>query len=124
MAINSRPSRFDFYQPGQFQGPDWTRGPLYEQLSRENPEAYFSHVLGQRGLLGNDVNSDFARSLYSRMYQGYEASLFDQPDLDWIDYLDKYQNKMRDMTQGFDPASRGVRSNQYVGGARRLPRSM
>lgn len=123
MALNSRPSRFDFYQPGQFQGPDWNRGPLFEQLARDDPEGYFGYVIGQQGGLGTGVDDDFRRSLYSRLQQGYQASKFDQPDLDWIDYLDKYQGRMRDMTQSFDPASRGVRSNQYVGGARRLPRS-
>lgn len=122
MAINSRPSPFDFYRPGQFSGPDWKRGPLWEHMTRENPQGYFGNWLGQQGLMGNDVQSDFARSLYNRMYGGYESAQFDQPDLDWFQYLDQYQGKMRDVTHSFDPQSRGLRPSQYVGGARRLPR--
>lgn len=118
--FNTGPA-FSFMDP-RAQRPGYAGSPLHDWQAELDKQGYFANQLGQQGYLGIDTQSDLARSLYNRFEQGYSASLFNNPDMKWTDYLDQYRGKIGHVMAGMDPQSRGVRSNQYVGGARWLPR--
>lgn len=119
----NQPNGFQFWEPNPRGAlPGYEGSPLYDWMAELNKKQYFSNFLGKQGLLGNDMNSDLARSLENKMMQGYEASQFENPDYKWQDHLKKYEGKMRDVALSIDPQSRGVNYRQYQGGARWLPR--
>jgi hypothetical protein len=118
MAITS------YWTPGQYGvQPDYTGSPLYNWQADLDRQGYYANFLGSQNYLGGDMRSDLARSLYNRFDQGFSAAQFERPDLRWSDYLRQYEGKIGDVIQGIDPGSRGVRRNDFVGGARWLPRS-
>jgi hypothetical protein len=115
---------FQFYSPtpwedGQTPFPETD---LHDWMAEANRQGYFGNWLGRQNLLGASNQSDFGRSLYDRMKQGYDAGLFDNPEDTWVDYLNRNQYKMRDIMASYDPESRGVLRQKYTGGARWLPR--
>lgn len=123
MAINS------YWRPGDYRwsfNPDWGPGaPLHDSMANQTTEGrhdYFGHWLGQQGYLGSDLESDFARSLWSRFDQGYNAARFENPDIKWTDYLSDRAGSIRDIVAATDPESRGVDRRQYSGSARWLQR--
>lgn len=123
MAINS------YWRPGDYDwtvNPDWGPGaPLHDNMANETAQGmrdYFGNWLGHQGYLGNDVQSDFARSLLNKFEQGYHASRFDDPMLKWTDYLEDRKGTIGDMAAATDPQSRGVNRRQYSGNARWLQR--
>lgn len=123
MAINSSNT---FYDPNSGYGWDqpssFDNTEFFRQMARQNPEQYYGYWLGGQGKLGMGVNDDFARSLYSRFRQGFEAAQFVNPNYEWTDHLKQYTGRLSDIAAGIDPQSRGVVRNRYVGGARWLPR--
>jgi hypothetical protein len=115
---------YNFYKPTDWPDRDhpFSETPLHDLMAEQEQQAYFGNWLGRQNLLGANNESDFGRSLYDRMRQGYQAGLFDNPEDDWVKYLNRNQYKMRDIMASYDPESRGVIRDRYVGGARWLPR--
>lgn len=124
MAIFNKTGH-QYYNPTQWKDAPYTfpETPAHDWTAELERRSYFGNWLGRQNLLGSNNQSDLARSMYDRMEQGYEAGLFDNPEDKWVDYLDRHQYKMRDITASMDPESRGVAPNKYTGGARWLPRS-
>lgn len=123
MAINS------YWRPGDW---EWSLGkpfkgtPLHDTMANSGGQnarsGYYANWLGGQGYLGDDITSDFARSLLNKFEQGYSAAQFEDPDIKWTDYLDQYQGKVGDIISATDPLSRGVDRRRYSGNARWLQR--
>lgn len=120
----TQPAGFQYWEPGQGSAlPGFDNSPVHEWMAENDPQGYYGYWLGKQGYLGNDMNSDFARSLQSKFQQGYKAEQFANPDADWRSYLDRKTGQVKDIAMSIDPRSRGVSRNQFVGGSRWLPRS-
>jgi hypothetical protein len=118
--------RFSYYDPTKIpQTPGYQGSEIYDWMAELENEAYYGNWVGKQGLMGTDRQSDLARSLYGRFRQGYDASLFDNPDYAWADYLESQSGEMPKILAGIDPDSRGYSPGAYVanGQARWLPRS-
>lgn len=114
------------YEPGRFPPRAGFPGsPLYDWMAELDPEGYFGNWLGKQGYMGLDTQSDLMRSLMGKLQLGHAAAKFDDPDIDWISYLDQYQNKLPKLVAGMGPESRGIDKPTYVGSGstRILPRT-
>lgn len=128
MAINSAGlgKPFSFFDPIE-QDPNW-KGNQVWQYDAQNGQSkdYYASWLGSQGLLGNDLNSDYARGLQNQFEQGYGAEQLNNPKETWIQYLNKYQGKIQGMMlQNTTPEQRGDSRKQFggLGDARYLPRT-
>jgi hypothetical protein len=123
-TINS--GRFSYYDPTKANPmPGYEGSELYDWMAELENEAYYGNWIGKQGMMGTDRNSDLARSLYGRFKQGYDATLFDDPDYAWADYLEANAGEIPKIIAGIDPDSAGRNPGAFVanGQARWLPRS-
>jgi hypothetical protein len=85
------------------------------------PEAYFTHLLAQRGYGGLDNKSNTARNLYGRTVDAYGAARLQNNELKWKDFLDPLDFDA--MITGMMPGQRGEdRSNTVPYNVRWLQR--
>lgn len=96
------------------------------EINNSNQEGYYANWLGNQGLLGMDMNSDYARSLYNKFYQGYNAQRLQNSSVTWQDYLNQFTGKLQGiMNSTSTPEERGINQKQFggLGDVRWLPRS-
>lgn len=65
-----------------------------------NPEAYFTHLIGQRGYGGLDNNSTNVRNMYGRLTDSYKAARLKNNELTWRKFLDPidFENTLNTMS--------------------------
>lgn len=124
MAITSG---FNFWNPESdynWQGAmKYYGSPIEHTQANQNPDAAYLRAITQQGYGGLDANSDFARSLQSRVLQGWQAAKLTNPELGVEDFLSGLgPDWVKHVAMGMDPQSRGIQERPYVGGARWLKR--
>ena len=90
---------YGFYDPSSNYGYKPSPGPWGEAKNymetypaqsdiELNKEAYFTHLLGQRGYGGMNNKSNVARNMFGRISDAYNAAWLKNNELKWKDFVD------------------------------------
>lgn len=65
---------------------DYLSGMIGQKQAQEQPMAYWTRLLGERGKGGFDTRSTVSRGLYGRAADAYGAAQLTNPELDWMTF--------------------------------------